>query len=87
MTRPNIVLIQADQLTAKVLSMYGGRTVKTHHMDAIASNGVTFLNAYCNNPVCGPSRASMMTGQLSSAVGCYDNAGELLLRNTTQRGH
>jgi choline-sulfatase len=78
MTRPNIVLIQADQLTAKVLSMYGGRTVKTPHMDAIARNGVTFLNAYCNNPVCGPSRASMMTGQLSSAVGCYDNAGELL---------
>jgi choline-sulfatase len=78
MTRPNIVLIQADQLTAKVLSMYGGGTVRTPHMDSIARDGVTFLNSYCNNPVCGPSRASMMTGQLSSAVGCYDNAGELL---------
>ena len=78
MTRPNIVLIQADQLTAKVLSMYGGKTVKTPYMDAIADSGVTFLNSYCNNPVCGPSRASMMSGQLSSAVGCYDNAGELL---------
>ncbi len=78
MTQPNIVLIQADQLTAKVLSMYGGRTAKTPHMDTIARDGVTFLNAYCNNPVCGPSRASMMTGQLSSSVGCYDNAGELL---------
>ncbi|MCB1547653.1 MAG: choline-sulfatase [Hyphomicrobiaceae bacterium] len=78
MTRPNILLIQADQLTAMVLSMYGGRTVKTPHMDAIARNGVTFLNSYCNNPVCGPSRASMLTGQLSSEVGCYDNAGELL---------
>ena len=76
--RPNIVIIQADQLTAMVLSMYGGRTARTPNMDDIAANGVTFLNAYCNNPVCGPSRASMMTGQLSSAVGCYDNAGELL---------
>jgi choline-sulfatase len=76
--RPNIVLIQADQLTAMVLSMYGGKTVKTPHMDDIAENGVTFLNSYCNNPVCGPSRSSMMSGQLSSAVGCYDNAGELL---------
>jgi len=76
--RPNIVLIQADQLTAMVLSMYGGKTVKTPNMDDIAENGVTFLNSYCNNPVCGPSRASMMSGQLSSAVGCYDNAGELL---------
>ncbi len=76
--QPNIVVIQADQLTAKVLSMYGGKTVKTPHMDDIAANGVTFLNSYCNNPVCGPSRASMMSGQLSSAVGCYDNAGEFL---------
>ena len=76
--RPNIVLIQADQLTAMVLSMYGGKTVKTPNMDDIAENGVTFLNSYCNNPVCGPSRASMMSGQLSSAVGCHDNAGELL---------
>jgi choline-sulfatase len=78
MSRPNIVVIQADQLTAKVLSMYGGKVARTPHMNAITSGGVTFLNAYCNNPVCGPSRASMMTGQLSSAVGCYDNAGELL---------
>ncbi|MBU2533707.1 MAG: sulfatase-like hydrolase/transferase, partial [Alphaproteobacteria bacterium] len=76
--RPNIVLIQADQLTAKVLSMYGGKTAKTPNMDDIAAKGVTFLNSYCNNPVCGPSRASMMSGQLSSAVGCYDNAGEFL---------
>ncbi len=78
MPRPNIVLIQADQLSAMVLSMYGGRTAKTPYMDAIANSGVTFLNSYCNNPVCGPSRASMMSGQLSSAIGCYDNAGEML---------
>ncbi len=78
MTRPNIVLIQADQLTAMVLPMYANSMVKTPNMSSIANNGVTFLNSYCNNPVCGPSRASMMTGQLSSAVGCYDNAGELL---------
>ncbi len=78
MTRPNFLIIQADQLTAMVLSMYGGRTVKSPNMDAIAERGVTFLNSYCNNPVCGPSRASMLTGQLSSTIGCYDNAGELL---------
>ncbi len=78
MKRPNFLIIQADQLTAMVLSMYGGRTVKTPNMDALAARGVTFLNAYCANPVCGPSRAAMLTGQLPSMVGCYDNAGELL---------
>lgn len=78
MTRPNFLIIQADQLTAMVLSMYGGKIVKTPHLDAIASRGVTFRNAYTANPVCGPSRAAMLTGQMPHAVGCYDNAGELL---------
>lgn len=78
MSRPNIVLIQADQLTSMVLPMYGGPIVKTPNISSLADNGVTFKNSYCNNPVCGPSRASMMSGQLSSKVGCYDNAGEFL---------
>jgi len=76
MTRPNILVIQADQLTAKVLPMYGHALVHTPHLAALAERGVTFLNAYCNNPVCGPSRGSMLTGRLSSKVGCYDNAAD-----------
>tara|TARA_B100001996_G_C18663865_1_gene594126 strand:+ start:678 stop:2243 length:1566 start_codon:yes stop_codon:yes gene_type:complete len=76
--RPNIVLIQADQLTSQVLPMYGNNMALVPNITALADQGITFLNSYCNNPVCGPSRASMMSGQLSSAVGCYDNAGEFL---------
>lgn len=49
-------------------------------MERLAERGVTFLNAYCNNPVCAPSRAAMLTGRLSSAVGCYDNAADFLRR-------
>lgn len=76
MSRPNILVIQADQLTAKVLSMYGGGALITPHMNRLAERGVTFLNAYSNNPVCAPSRAAMLTGRLSSEVGCYDNAAD-----------
>ncbi len=76
MTRPNILVIQADQLTAKVLPMYGGPALITPHLNALAERGVTFLNAYSNNPVCAPSRAAMLTGRLSSEVGCYDNAAD-----------
>lgn len=76
MRRPNLLVIQADQLTAKVLPMYGGAAHATPHMNRLAEQGVTFLNAYCNNPVCAPSRAAMLTGRLSSAVGCYDNAAD-----------
>lgn len=76
MARPNILVIQADQLTAKVLPMYGGAAHATPHMNGLAERGVTFLNAYCNNPVCAPSRAAMLTGRLSSAVGAFDNAAD-----------
>jgi len=76
MKKPNILVIQADQLTAKVLPMYGGPALVTPHMNRLAEQGVTFLNAYSNNPVCAPSRAAMLTGRLSSKVGCYDNAAD-----------
>jgi choline-sulfatase len=76
-SRPNILVIQADQLTAKVLPMYGKPMVITPNLSRLAERGVTFVNAYCNNPVCAPSRASMLTGRLSSAVGAYDNAAEV----------
>jgi choline-sulfatase len=68
MKRPNILVIQADQLTAKVLPMYGHQLVKTPNLSRLAERGVTFLNAYCNNPVCAPSRASMLTGRMSSGA-------------------
>jgi choline-sulfatase len=76
MTRPNILLIQADQLTALCLAAYGKPFAKTPNIDAIAERGTVYANNYCNNPVCGPSRASMMVGRLPSDVGVYDNAGE-----------
>jgi choline-sulfatase len=73
---PNILLIQADQMSALALSMYGNTIVKTPHLNALAEDGTLFENAYCNNPVCAPSRFSMMSGQLSSRIGAFDNASE-----------
>ena len=76
MAAPNILFIQADQMAGPALPMYGHTVVKTPHLQRLADRGVTFLNAYCNNPVCAPSRFSMMAGQLSSRIGAYDNASE-----------
>ena len=55
----------------------------TPHIDKIAARGTVFTNTYCNSPVCGPSRASMMTGRIPSNVGVYDNAGEFLSSEPT----
>ena len=83
MSKPNILVIQADQLTALCIQAYSTPYALTPHMDQIAARGKTYLNSYCNNPVCGPSRASMMTGRLPSNVGVYDNTGEFLSSEPT----
>ena len=77
MKKPNIVFVMADQMTAKALPFYGHSVVKAPTLSRLAEEGVVFENAYCNSPLCGPSRTSMMTGLLPSKAGGYDNAHEL----------
>ena len=73
---PNIVLIMADQLAPQFTCAYGHPVVKTPHIDALADRGMRFDSAYCNSPLCAPSRFSFMSGQLVSRIGAYDNAPE-----------
>ncbi len=77
MGKPNILLFMVDQLTAFVLSAYGGAVCKTPNIDRLAARGTVFENAYCNYPLCAPSRFSMMSGRLPSRIGAYDNGAEL----------
>ena len=81
--KPNIVIVQADQLTALCLNAYGKPLALTPNIDKIAAQGTIFANTYCNSPVCGPSRAGMMTGRIPSNVGVFDNAGEFLSSEPT----
>ena len=76
MTPPNILVIMADQLAPHFTGAYGHEVVKTPHLDALAERGMRFDAAYCNSPLCAPSRFSMMAGQLISKIGAYDNASE-----------
>ena len=68
MKKPNIVFIMADQMTAKALPFYGHSVVKATTLSRLAREGVVFENTYCNSPLCGPSRTSMMTGLLPSML-------------------
>ncbi len=74
--RPNILFVMFDQLSPQSLPCYGHPLVQAPHMQALAGNGVVFDNAYCNSPLCAPSRFSMMAGQLPSRIGAWDNAAE-----------
>ncbi len=67
--RPNILLILADQLYSGALSAVGNPWVSTPHLDSLALGGARFCRAYCTAPVCGPARASLLTGRMPHALG------------------
>ncbi|WP_342075072.1 choline-sulfatase [Yoonia sp. SS1-5] len=77
MTSPNILFIQVDQLTAASLRAYGDTVCHAPNLDRLAETGTVFETAYCNFPLCAPSRFSMAAGQLCSTIGAYDNAAEM----------
>jgi choline-sulfatase len=74
--KPNILIVMVDQLAPAFLPIHGHRVVKAPNLVTLAKSGVVFDSAYCNSPLCSPSRAVFMTGQLPSRSGVYDNAAE-----------
>lgn len=74
--QPNILFLMADQMSARALAIHGNKVCRTPHLDALAKSGVVFENAYCNAPLCAPTRFSMLAGRLPAAIGAYDNASE-----------
>ena len=87
MKKPNILFVQVDQLAASSLQVYGDAICHTPVLDQLASQGVVFENAYCNFPLCAPSRFSMAAGKLCSAIGAYDNAAEFFAEIPTYAHH
>lgn len=75
--RLNIVVILADQLTASAMSCAGNPHVNTPHLDRLAANGTRFENAYCAQPLCTPSRASLLTGLTPTQVNARGNGQRL----------
>jgi uncharacterized sulfatase len=70
--KPNVLYIMADQFHAECLGIAGSQA-RTPNLDLIAGEGVRFSRAYCNNPVCGPSRAAFITGQYPHTNGILGN--------------
>ncbi len=69
----NVVMINSDQHNPEFSGCYGGAT-RTPNIDRLAQKGVRFENAYCNYPLCAPSRASTFTGRYAHEIGAWDNS-------------
>jgi len=80
-TRPNILLILADDLGKYDISHYGRLPVQTPHIDALAHAGVRFDNAYATAAICAPSRAALLTGRYQNRFGFESQPMQRYVRN------
>ncbi|RZF61785.1 sulfatase family protein [Sphingobacterium corticibacterium] len=74
--RPNVIFIMSDDHAEQAISAYGhpiSQKAPTPHIDRIANEGALFLNNYCSNSICGPSRAAILTGKHSHKNGFMQN--------------
>ncbi|MCO8162395.1 choline-sulfatase [Pseudomonas sp. 21LCFQ010] len=76
MKRKNILFIMADQMAAPILPIYAPSPIKLPNLSRLAREAVVFEAAYCNSPLCAPSRFTLVSGQLPSKIGAYDNAAD-----------
>lgn len=72
--RPNIMWITTDRQRHSTLGCYGNEWVTTPNLDTMAANGVIMEQAWCQNPICAPSRASFLTGRYPSTTRVNRNA-------------
>ena len=70
-SRPNILFIPVDDLRPDI-GAYGNEHVLTPHMDRLADRGVLFTRTYCQQAVCNPSRASLLTGLSPDSLRVWD---------------
>ncbi len=71
--RPNILFVFTDDHACQSIGAYGSKINKTPNIDRIAQEGAVFLNSFCANSICGPSRACVLTGKHSHKNGFYSN--------------
>src|SRR5437660_2674430 len=82
-SKPNILVIVADDLGYGDIGVHGGRDVPTPNIDALAAGGVRCTNGYVSAPYCSPSRAGFLTGRYQTRSG---NVFTLHVGATRHRG-
>ncbi len=88
---PNVIFILTDNHGAWTMGCYGNPDIQTPNVDRMAAEGTRFVNAFCNNAVCSPTRASYLTGLMPSQHGVHNflhggrlQTGEGEMRNTLE---
>lgn len=84
--RPNVLFIISDDLGSQSLGCYGNQQCHSPNIDALAAQGMKFQRTFTQYPVCGPSRASLMSGMYAQAIGVTSNgAADKFTKNLGDR--
>lgn len=76
----NVLFLMTDEHNARIMGCAGDPVVKTPTLDALAARGVRFSAAYCQNPICVPSRVSLVSGRMASNVGVFQNSASATMK-------
>jgi choline-sulfatase len=85
--QPNLLILMSDQHVPFACGAYGSTIARTPNLDRLAARGTVFEAAYCNSPICVPSRAAMATGRYVHQTGNADNASPYLGTEAASWGH
>ena len=85
--RPNVLFIAIDDLNDWVGCLGGHPQAVTPTIDALAARGTLFTNAHCQGPICGPSRASLLSGKYPHTTGIYQQPGGKPMEADTDHFH
>lgn len=75
--RPNVLWLCTDQQRYDTIAALGNPLARSPHVDSLIDDGVTFTQAYCQSPVCAPSRASFLTGRYPRTTRCRQNGQKI----------
>jgi len=79
----NVILLMTDEHNPRIIGCYGDALVKTPTLDGLAARGVRFTSAYCQNPICVPSRVSLVSGRMPSHLQTFGNTANQKYENIT----
>ncbi len=74
--KPNILWITTDQQRFDTVHAHGNEAINTPNLDQLAAEGMSFMRAYCQSPICTPSRASFMTGRYPASHHVHRNGND-----------
>jgi choline-sulfatase len=83
----NVLFVFSDQHSRRVLGCYGNPAARTPTLDGLAAAGTRFASAYCQTPICVPSRASLAAGRWAHALDSWDNATPYVGTEAASWGH